>query len=120
MGTLAYIYREDKMVKNDHTAALWSRLAAGAGDSEGMYSLGIMYEQGRGGLPKDASQAVSWYRKAADAGDSDAMYALGTIYEQGRGGLPKDIPQAVSWYRKAAKAEFVTDNAKQALQRLGY
>jgi TPR repeat protein len=35
-----------------------------------------MYEDGRGGLPKDDAQAVSWYRKAALLGDDYAQAAL--------------------------------------------
>jgi TIR domain/Sel1 repeat len=42
----------------------------------GWFILGVMYENGRGGFPKNVAQAVSWYRKAADAGDTDAQQAL--------------------------------------------
>jgi hypothetical protein len=66
--------------------------------------LGVMYENGRGGLPKDDAQAVGWYRKAADAREAWGMNNLGVMYANGRGGLPKDDAQAVSWYRKAADA----------------
>jgi TPR repeat protein len=52
-----------------------------------------MYENGRGGLPKDDAQAVSWYRKAADAGNAFGMSRLGFMYEAGRGGLAKDDTQ---------------------------
>ena len=54
---------------------------------------GVMYENGRGGLPKDDAQAVSWYRKAADAGNAFGMSRLGFMYEAGRGGLAKDDTQ---------------------------
>jgi hypothetical protein len=50
--------------------------AAEAGDAAGMAHLGMMYENGRGGLPKDDSQAVNWYRKAAAAGNDYAVAAL--------------------------------------------
>jgi len=46
--------------------------AADAGDTLGMNNLGWMYENGRGGVPKDDAQAVSWYRKSADAGNTRA------------------------------------------------
>jgi hypothetical protein len=82
-----------------------------------MANLGVMYENGRGGLPKDDAKAVSWYRKAVDAGDGRGMANLGGMYEDGRGGLPKDDAQAVSWYRKAALLG--DDYAQAALKRLG-
>ena len=63
-----------------------------------------MYEDGRGGLPKDEAQAVNWYRKAADNGNATAMNNLAQSYKNGGCGLPKDEAQAVNWYRKAADA----------------
>ena len=82
-----------------------------------MVNLGVMYESGRGGLPKDDSQAVSWFRKAVEAGDALGMANLGVMYANGQGGLPKDDSQAVSWYRKAAEAGDAY--AVAALKRLG-
>jgi len=79
------------------------REAADAGDATGMSYMGMMYENGRGGVPKDDAQALDWYRKAAHAGNSSGMYGLGLMYEDGRGGLPKDDAQALDWYRKAAE-----------------
>jgi TPR repeat protein len=35
-----------------------------------MMLLGAMYEDGAGGLPKDAAAALDWYKKAADLGNS--------------------------------------------------
>jgi TPR repeat protein len=83
-----------------------------------MVALGVMYEKGQGGLPKDDAQAVSWYRKAADAGEGSGMAYLGDMYENGRGGLPKDNAQAVSLYRMAADAG--NTYAQKALKRLGH
>ena len=68
-----------------------------------MYHVGVLYESGRGGLPKDEAQAVSWYRKAAEAGEVRGMYSLGVMYENGGGGMSQDVPEAVIWYRKAPK-----------------
>ena len=46
------------------------RKAADAGNANGMMLLGAMYEDGAGGLPKDAAAALDWYKKAADLGNS--------------------------------------------------
>jgi TPR repeat protein/serine/threonine protein kinase len=80
------------------------RQAAESNDRRAAAYLGLIYEKGLGGLPKDDAQTVNWYRKAADAGDARGMSGLGFMYEKGRGGLPKDDAKAVSWYRKAADA----------------
>jgi TPR repeat protein len=80
------------------------RSAAEAANAEAAGFLGLMYDHGLGGLPKDDAQAVSLYRKAADAGDTQGMAYLGIMFRDGRGGLTQDYFQAVSWIRKAAEA----------------
>jgi TPR repeat protein len=80
------------------------RRKAEAGDANGMTNLGVMYQNGQGGLAKDETQAVIWYRKAAEAGNTNGMTNLGFMYQNGQGGLEKDDTQAVIWYRKAAEA----------------
>jgi TPR repeat protein len=54
-------------------ATAWFRKAAEAGDIGGMINLAQMYEEGRGGLKKDANQALAWYRSAANIGSSLAQ-----------------------------------------------
>ena len=46
------------------------------GDAQAQFTLGAMYWDGRGGLPKDEAQAASWYRKATQLGNTDAPQAL--------------------------------------------
>ncbi len=65
------------------------RPLAEQGDFTGQYYLGVLYDEGLGGLPKDYREAVKWYRKAADQGDPDAQYRLGLLYWNGRG-VPQD------------------------------
>ena len=77
----------------------------------------MMYENGKGGLPKDEQRAVEWYRKAAERGQSIAQYNLGRMYETGLGGLPKSPEKAMEWYRKAAAQGHTA--AKAALRNLG-
>lgn len=78
------------------------RSAAGTGNAEAAWFLGLMYEYGRG-VPKDDAQAVSWYRKAAEAGNAISMDILSDRYASGRG-VPKDAAQAANWHRKAENA----------------
>src|SRR2546425_204069 len=50
--------------------------AASEGNAEAQYSLGIMYEHGRG-VSKDEVKAVEWYLKSAMQGNAAAQNNLG-------------------------------------------
>ena len=73
---------------------------AEAGYPLAQYTLGCMYDQGRGVRENNAA-AVRWYAKAADQGHADAQNYLGGMYYNGRG-VTQDYAAAFSWYRKAA------------------
>ncbi|MDO9714235.1 tetratricopeptide repeat protein, partial [Paracraurococcus lichenis] len=66
-------------------------------------SLGFFYEQGRGGLTKDAHKAAWLYRFAADKDDVFAQTSLSFFYERGLGGLAKDVGEAARLSRLAAE-----------------
>jgi TPR repeat protein len=89
-------------MQDDAVSATIYRRQADGGNATAMAYLGRMYEQGRGGLAKDETEAVQWYRRGADAGNGQAMARLGYMYERGRGGLLKDMDEAAQWYRKGA------------------
>lgn len=74
------------------------------GDAEAQFSLGLLYDRGRG-VPKDKSEALRWYRLAATQGDMFAESALGDNYWEGTG-VPKDDTEAVRWWRLAAGKGF--------------
>ena len=88
--------------KGDFATALreWSALAE-QGNTLAQFSLGWLYEDGRG-VTQDHKEAVKWYRKAAEQGFEDAQFNLGLMYSQGKGVL-QDYKEAVKWYRKAAE-----------------
>jgi hypothetical protein len=88
-------------------AVPWYRKAANQGDAAAQNNLGVMYENGRGGLAKDEVEAVRWYRKAADQGYSEAQVNLGRMYENGRGGLPKDPDEARRLYKESQTAQTI-------------
>jgi membrane associated rhomboid family serine protease len=56
------------------------RKAADLGYPQAQNHLGVMYEQGQGGLPANPAQAVVWYRKAADQGDFSAQNNVAWAY----------------------------------------
>ena len=64
------------------------------------YSLGFMYQSGKG-VTQDHAEAVKWYRKAADQGKAYAQYSLGRMYYTGKG-VTRDEAEARKWFEKAA------------------
>jgi TPR repeat protein len=88
------------------------QVAAEAGQPEGMYQLGLRYENGRD-LPKNDAQAAVWYRKASDSGHGSAMFSLGGLYAAGRG-VPKDLPEAYKWFDLSSKHGFKDEKLRAA------
>ena len=73
---------------------------AEGGDSQAQYSLGRLYQQGRG-VARDAQAAARWYAKAASKGHAAARYALGKLHANGEN-VKQDYYRASEWYRLAA------------------
>ena len=66
--------------------------------------LALLYEQGKGGLQKDAARAVALNRTACDAGHARGCNNLGVMYEKGEGGLTADLKRALALNQKACGA----------------
>jgi localization factor PodJL len=77
------------------------RRAANLGHSPSQFYLSKLYEEGRGGLPKDPAEARRWTERAAENGNRQAMHNLGIAYVDGKGG-PKNSALAAQWFRRAA------------------
>lgn len=75
----------------------------GDGAARARNTLGVWYEKGRHGLPKDPAEAVRWYTAAAEAGEPLAMHNLGDCHRDGVG-VPQDEARAVEWYNRAIEA----------------
>jgi hypothetical protein len=78
------------------------RLAADRGDADRQVNLGVLYELGRGGLPKDEREAARLYKLAADQGNAWGQTNLGLLYQNGRGDLRKDEREAARLFKLAA------------------
>ena len=88
-------------VAQDRAAAVeWFRIAATAGEAEGMNMLGRCHELGWG-VAADQAEAAAWFRRAAAAGLDWGQYNLGNMHFRGRG-VPEDRAEALRWYRAAA------------------
>ena len=92
---MAAYQREDFLTARQ----LWQPLGD-QGDAAAQFSLGFMYQKGKG-VPQDDMLAVKWYRQAADQGLANAQNNLGLMYHNGQG-VPQDYRLAVKWNRQAA------------------
>lgn len=113
---LAQVYEAAEDYKN---AAVYYKKAADLGDITANYSLGALYEEGKG-VDQDYTEAVKWYTAAAQSekvvpGVAEARYALGCLYEKGLG-VDQDLETAKTWYQSAADAG--NKDAAAALERL--
>jgi uncharacterized protein YbaP (TraB family) len=65
---------------------------AAQGDADAQYSLGLVYELGKGRL-QNSAEAAKWYRKAAEQGHLKAQVGLGALHARGEG-VPQDLVRA--------------------------
>ena len=75
---------------------------AEAGDVVSQLALGVYYDVGAEGAPKDYAEALKWYRAAAEQGSPQAQGKLGRMYADGRG-APQNHAEAYVWLSVAAK-----------------
>ena len=76
------------------------RRAAGQGDANGLYHLGMAYARGLGGARDDA-KAFSCFRSSAEKGHPEAINSLGWFFREGRV-FAKDLELAAKWFEKSA------------------
>jgi len=88
--------------RDDTEAVRLFRTAAEQGHSGAQVWLGVMYQNGRGGLAKNDAEAVRLYRLAANQGNATGQNNLGAMYQNGLGGLATDVSEAVRLYRLSA------------------
>uniref|UniRef100_A0A914PDE5 Probable UDP-N-acetylglucosamine--peptide N-acetylglucosaminyltransferase SPINDLY n=1 Tax=Panagrolaimus davidi TaxID=227884 RepID=A0A914PDE5_9BILA len=103
-------FRDGEGVTPDYSkAAAYYAKAAHAGNAEGMYNLGLLYERGKG-VKRDFDESLRWFLKAANgkaeimagSGIPEAQHTLGLKYSEGAG-VEKNFKTAVEWYEKAIK-----------------
>ncbi|TPG55865.1 sel1 repeat family protein [Roseomonas nepalensis] len=83
-------------------AARLYRAAADEGYPLAQVNLGVMYENGEGGLGRDDREAARLYRLAADQSYPAGQASLGTFLLAGRGGLRRNEAEAARLWRLAA------------------
>jgi TPR repeat protein len=103
MEELAESYSNGEGVaKNDTEAVEWFTLAAKAGNSSAMLTLGGLYLLGNDGVEQNDEDAAKWFQKAADLKNAAAIYDLGKLYEDGQG-VPRNMEKAKELYLESAK-----------------
>ena len=87
--------------RRDYTTALTKfRSAAQQGSASAQFSLGLMYDEGKG-VAQDFKEAVRWYKLAAAQGNAKAQFNLGISYGKGEG-VAQDYLRAHTWLNLAA------------------
>jgi len=87
------------------------RTNAAKGDANAQVKLAYLYEEGRGGLPKDDREAARLFKLAADQGNATGQARLGLFHSQRRAGLPKDDREAARLFKLAADQGNATGRA---------
>lgn len=103
-----FYYGRNGKSQNYTEALRWYKKAADKGDLGSCYSLGFMYDNGKGVL-KDSIQAMAWYERAAQQGHTNSQNNLAAIYY-----YANDYSSAFKWFKLAADQ----DN-RTALEWLG-
>ncbi|MBZ5616648.1 MAG: rhomboid family intramembrane serine protease [Acidobacteriia bacterium] len=81
------------------------RKAAELGDAHAQYYLGMSYEAGGEGLPKDTGQALYWFRKLAEQGDADSLNNVAWEYATSTDPAIRNPAAALEYARKAVDLE---------------
>lgn len=97
-----YYYGRNGKSQNYTEAVKWYEKAAGKGDISSCYSLGFIYNNGKGVL-KDSLRAMTWYEKAAKQGHAGSQNNLAVIYY-----YAKDYSSAFKWFKLAADQDDCT------------
>jgi TPR repeat protein len=91
----------DAYGRQDYATALAKfRSAAQQGSASAQFSLGLMYDEGKG-VAQDFKEAVRWYKLAAAQGNAKAQFNLGISYGKGEG-VAQDYLRAHTWLNLAA------------------
>ena len=96
-----YKYGEDMEKLENYAEALeFYKKAGELGNSEGLFSAGKFYQEGRNGVEVNYKLAQEYYEQAVNLNNAKAMNNLATMYENGEG-VAKDIHKAIELYKKA-------------------
>ncbi|MDX9783031.1 MAG: tetratricopeptide repeat protein [Bacteroidales bacterium] len=99
---LAYSYFNEGKEQHRAQAVKWFRTAAGEGDGESMYMLGMILKMGLG-TNVNKQESFSWFMKASDK-FAYATLAVASCYGNGEG-VAQNYPEAIRWFEKCLKSD---------------
>lgn len=101
--SMGQMFAADILLKQENyvAASPWEKKLAEQGFPNCMYTLGKMYELGRG-VPKDVETGVRWIKASAEKGFVTAQGNLGVMYYMGMN-VAKDEKLGIEWISKAAE-----------------
>ncbi|OYU46759.1 MAG: hypothetical protein CFE44_00385 [Burkholderiales bacterium PBB4] len=73
---------------------------------QAQYHVGMLYNNGIGGAPKDPRQAFDWFLKSAQGGDPLGAYKAGCYFAGQFGTVAMDNENALHWKQLAADAGY--------------
>jgi len=101
--SLAYMYQNAQgCERNDKKALELYNLAVKAKQPYALFNLGILYENGIGGVTHDQFKAYELHLEAATREVVPAMYEVALMLERGLGCL-QNYSEAAFWYEEGAK-----------------
>jgi TPR repeat protein len=102
--------------RGDYATALrlWRPLAE-QGNARAQFSLGLMYNEGKG-VPQNYAEAVKWYRLAAEQDIASAQHNLGIKYATGEG-VPQDYAEAIGSSRERRTTRHLRKSAPHERSR---
>ena len=86
----------DGVPRNVTAARFWLSSAAGAGEPDALFNLGLL-AAGTG----DEPEALRLFHAAAVAGSATAAFNVGASFYSGRGGVSQDYDAAAAWFVRA-------------------
>jgi TPR repeat protein len=100
--------------QNIPRAIEWYERAVNQGHAGAANNLGVVFDNGPGGIDKNYERAFHYFSIGASRGSNVGMKNLGIMHEDGRPGVvPKDKILSLEWYGRAAVAG--NDYAKERL-----
>ena len=112
---VARLYEQGIGLEKSHEKAIeFLEKSADNGNYPAEFDLGVLYNDGKGGLVQDKAQACKLFEKAADQGHTMAMHNTGYCYQSGVG-AKKDLDKAIHYYSKATEAGSVRSGHNLAM-----
>ncbi|MCB1592190.1 MAG: SEL1-like repeat protein [Alphaproteobacteria bacterium] len=107
LGKFHLIRSPDRTPNSDASALYWLTKAAGDGNAQAQYYLGVLHKESSMGF-LDGPLSLSWTQKAAEQSYLPALLSLGKVYEEGlstyNGPVTKpDYKKAMQYYSAASE-----------------